>query len=149
MVPDTVEGRIVCVVFGLFGIPLMLVTIADIGKFIGEGTRLLYIRCRRGEIPEEDLQLISTDQDSVPVLWILLIIVGYTALGGLILPRYENWTFEESFYFSFITMSTIGMFTAFFQKIKSFYEEIGIYNVLRWRSENILFLLDGFPCVYE
>ena len=45
----------------------------------------------------------------VPLIWILFIVIGYTALGGLFLPSWEtNWGFWDAAYFSFITMATIG-----------------------------------------
>lgn len=32
--PRTLEGRISCLLYALFGIPLILVTIADMGRFL-------------------------------------------------------------------------------------------------------------------
>ena len=42
LVPVTVIGRLFCVVYALLGIPLCLITIADIGKFVGQGIGWLY-----------------------------------------------------------------------------------------------------------
>ncbi|CAI4225651.1 unnamed protein product [Auanema sp. JU1783] len=42
LVPTTTPGRIACIIFALFGIPLLLVTIADIGKFLSEFLSFLY-----------------------------------------------------------------------------------------------------------
>lgn len=42
LVPATLHGRIGCIVFALLGIPLLLVTIADIGKFLSEFLKFLY-----------------------------------------------------------------------------------------------------------
>uniref|UniRef100_A0A1I7X7W0 Ion_trans_2 domain-containing protein n=1 Tax=Heterorhabditis bacteriophora TaxID=37862 RepID=A0A1I7X7W0_HETBA len=42
LVPTTTSGRIACIIFALFGIPLLLVTIADIGKFLSEFLSFLY-----------------------------------------------------------------------------------------------------------
>uniref|UniRef100_A0A915D2S1 Potassium channel domain-containing protein n=1 Tax=Ditylenchus dipsaci TaxID=166011 RepID=A0A915D2S1_9BILA len=42
LVPVTELGRAACICFALFGIPLLLVTIADIGKFLSDGLCFLY-----------------------------------------------------------------------------------------------------------
>lgn len=42
LVPATTQGRVACIIFALFGIPLLLVTIADIGKFLSEFLSFLY-----------------------------------------------------------------------------------------------------------
>ncbi|CAO4385232.1 unnamed protein product [Caenorhabditis nigoni] len=42
LVPITISGRVACIIFALFGIPLLLVTIADIGKFLSEFLSYLY-----------------------------------------------------------------------------------------------------------
>ena len=85
-------------------------TIADFGQFIGECVVHVYVKyhdlkkkCREtfnkrkhgkdggsvhrpghmnSDFDDEDM----TAEPAVPVLWVLLIIIGYTALGGLILP---------------------------------------------------------------
>uniref|UniRef100_A0A914WTE8 Potassium channel domain-containing protein n=1 Tax=Plectus sambesii TaxID=2011161 RepID=A0A914WTE8_9BILA len=128
LVPVTSTGRLFCVLYGLFGIPLMLVTIADMGKFIGDAILVLFARwksvqraTRRAlhnskktvevesevDADDEDAQL-EYERGAVPVSWILVIIIGYTALGGALLQSYEDWSFGQAFYFSFITMSTVG-----------------------------------------
>lgn len=113
----------ICVFFGLFGVPLMLVTIADLGKFISDGIVWLYVKYlklkrkvrRKAKLREDRRQselidLAETDDTEVPipVSLILIIIVGYTSLGGLLLQTWEHWSFFHAFYFSFITMTTIG-----------------------------------------
>uniref|UniRef100_A0A1I7ZJX8 Ion_trans_2 domain-containing protein n=1 Tax=Steinernema glaseri TaxID=37863 RepID=A0A1I7ZJX8_9BILA len=42
LVPATQLGRYACIAFALFGIPLLLVTIADIGKFLSDFLSFLY-----------------------------------------------------------------------------------------------------------
>ncbi|VDP46015.1 unnamed protein product [Soboliphyme baturini] len=44
LVPVTVEGRIFCIGFGLLGIPLILIAVTDLGKFLGENIIDLYCK---------------------------------------------------------------------------------------------------------
>src|SRR4051812_9684396 len=43
VVPATQAGRIFCMCYGLIGVPLLLVTTADIAKFMSSGLTRLYI----------------------------------------------------------------------------------------------------------
>ncbi|KAI1731692.1 ion channel domain-containing protein [Ditylenchus destructor] len=42
LVPVTVSGRMFCIFYALFGVPLILITVADIGKFLSENIIWLY-----------------------------------------------------------------------------------------------------------
>ncbi|KHJ42738.1 Ion channel [Trichuris suis] len=42
MVPRTLSGQILCIVFGALGIPLLLITVADIGKFLSDFMTYFY-----------------------------------------------------------------------------------------------------------
>jgi len=46
IVPVTPHGRIACIVFALFGAPLAIITIGDLGKFLSECTIWLYRRMK-------------------------------------------------------------------------------------------------------
>ncbi|VDN07251.1 unnamed protein product [Thelazia callipaeda] len=159
IVPRTSEGRIACLMYALLGIPLILVTIADMSRFlsgiygfrrknskpkavaandiIGAGKKLR--RCKRNHIDTvseagtfEDISDIHTQESDktlsedtcaradeldeyelhrerrVSVLFVLVIMIGYTAGGACLMQFWENWTFMESFYFCFVTVTTIG-----------------------------------------
>uniref|UniRef100_A0A915LB74 Potassium channel domain-containing protein n=1 Tax=Romanomermis culicivorax TaxID=13658 RepID=A0A915LB74_ROMCU len=162
-VPLTFGGRLMCVFFALIGVPLALLTIADMGKFLSEHLIYLYgcylefqlkmkrrwrkfrkqpleegvcAKCRRistcsngiqalanGALndvrsPHQDRRMsvlhhdyfdaLDIQEETVPATVLMVILVGYTALGGWLLQHLETWTFFEAFYFSFITMTTIG-----------------------------------------
>uniref|UniRef100_A0A914UW29 Potassium channel domain-containing protein n=1 Tax=Plectus sambesii TaxID=2011161 RepID=A0A914UW29_9BILA len=121
-VPVTTQGRLICIFFALFGIPLTLVTIADIGKFFSEHLIWLYghylrlkhrIKRRMGKgthdkLPAEHVcehcqhQGISQHMDLVeekriPATLVLAILVLYTALGGVgfgdLMPRRDSYMY--------------------------------------------------------
>ncbi|KAF7639570.1 Ion_trans_2 domain-containing protein [Meloidogyne graminicola] len=128
-VPVTKIGRVACISFSLFGIPLTLVTIADLGKFLSEHLVWLYgkwtklknflyltLSKRKGVINKKvnfyNNQCLLTNElineKRIPALLVFTILVLYTALGGLLMSQLEPWSFFTSFYWSFITMTTVG-----------------------------------------
>ncbi|CAD5223500.1 unnamed protein product [Bursaphelenchus okinawaensis] len=200
IVPRTLAGRVSCLLYALFGIPLILVTIADIGRFLSTGIiwvhnalRRLRIGCfvrlkrccrfccccfrfrrKKGKTDRtiknankslsnggtiraenhlgggrfvrtrlqqpdnvsdagtfEDVSEIPTQEGTssedtharadeidefaelqqerrVSVLFILFIMLGYTAGGACLMQLWEQWSFVDAFYFCAVTVTTIG-----------------------------------------
>ncbi|EPB72805.1 Ion channel [Ancylostoma ceylanicum] len=126
LVPVTWHGRMFCIAYALLGVPLILITVADIGKFLSENIIWLYSRyskarkqCRHhnyAALPTKDDQNREGEQlmqgleqyISIPVALIVMILLGYMAVGAVLLGSWENWQFFSGFYFSFITMTTVG-----------------------------------------
>ncbi|PAV56078.1 hypothetical protein WR25_06634 [Diploscapter pachys] len=135
----TIAGRIMCVVFALFGAPLAIITIGDLGKFLSECTIWLYrhmqklhrrlqrkfFLLRDGKESVEDLEAASShsssrsqidlaewineaDKTEVPVYIVFSILLLYIAFGGILFSFLEKWTYMDAFYFSFISLTTIG-----------------------------------------
>uniref|UniRef100_A0A914DZ74 Potassium channel domain-containing protein n=1 Tax=Acrobeloides nanus TaxID=290746 RepID=A0A914DZ74_9BILA len=136
IVPVTAEGRIACVVFALFGAPLAIITIGDLGKFMSECTIWLYKKIKEirqalgikwrmwklrksGVVAEIDEELSihqslegsesnQEDETEVPVLLVFAILLLYMALGGILFAFLESWTYVDAFYFCFVSLTTIG-----------------------------------------
>ena len=47
-------------------------------------------------------------QEKVPALPVLVFCASYITFGAVLFSAWEKWTFLEGFYFSFITLTTIG-----------------------------------------
>ena len=47
-------------------------------------------------------------QEKVPALPVLIFCISYITFGAAIFSAWEQWSFLEGFYFSFITLTTIG-----------------------------------------
>uniref|UniRef100_A0A1I7SHY2 Ion_trans_2 domain-containing protein n=2 Tax=Bursaphelenchus xylophilus TaxID=6326 RepID=A0A1I7SHY2_BURXY len=61
-------------------------------------------------LDEEDEEFVDENKQPlrIPILMVLVVILSYTALGGLLFQKFEEWPYMEAFYFCFITMATIG-----------------------------------------
>ncbi|XP_027309827.2 potassium channel subfamily K member 17 [Anas platyrhynchos] len=100
--PSTVAGRIFCILFALFGIPLNLVLLNEIGQVMLLGVQ----RCahRLEEMFRWKIKAALLMKTCALVSGLLLFLL----LPPLLFSDKEGWTYEEGFYYSFITLSTIG-----------------------------------------
>uniref|UniRef100_A0A8C5NDN7 Potassium channel subfamily K member 17-like n=1 Tax=Gouania willdenowi TaxID=441366 RepID=A0A8C5NDN7_GOUWI len=85
MSPATMPGQIFCVFFALIGIPLNLLVLNRVGKYM--------LRCTRFFI-----HLVSC----------LCGTVLFFIVPMIVFQQQEGWTFSEAIYYCFITLSTIG-----------------------------------------
>ena len=56
-----------------------------------------------------------TPQEKVPALPVLVFTISYITFGAAIFSAWEQWSFLEGFYFSFITLTTIGKLIFLFE----------------------------------
>ncbi|KAM4903577.1 potassium channel subfamily K member 17 [Sylvia borin] len=100
--PSTAAGRIFCIVFALFGIPLNLVLLNEIGQLMLLGVQ----RCahRLEEVFHWRNKASFLMKTCALVTGLLLFLL----LPPLLFSDKEGWSYDEGFYYSFITLSTIG-----------------------------------------
>ncbi|NXQ41925.1 KCNKH protein, partial [Catharus fuscescens] len=100
--PSTAVGRIFCIVFALFGIPLNLFLLNEIGQLMLLGVQ--HCAHRLEEIFHWQNKASFLMKTCALVTGLLLFLL----LPPLLFSDKEGWSYEEGFYYSFITLSTIG-----------------------------------------
>ncbi|XP_077616916.1 potassium channel subfamily K member 17 [Crocuta crocuta] len=100
--PHTMAARLFCIFFALVGIPLNLVVLNRLGHLMQQGVH----RCARS--------LGGAWQDPAKARWLAgssALVSGlllFLLLPPLLFCHMEGWSYVESFYFAFITLSTVG-----------------------------------------
>ncbi|MBN3299079.1 KCNKG protein, partial [Amia calva] len=102
MSPSTVSGQIFCVLFALFGIPLNLVVLNRIGKYM---IAIEEIVC---DFIASKINYRRTTQCVIHTLSISTGMVIFFVVPMLLFRQYEGWSYPEAMYYCFITLSTIG-----------------------------------------
>ncbi|EDO48564.1 predicted protein [Nematostella vectensis] len=116
--PLTIKGRVFCMLYGAVGIPLFSVVAGSLASFVTEIIHALhkeYHRRKRHEsaaMHKKD-DVIAPDEP-VPELEIKLkhvavVVAGYLCIGAVLFCICEGWSLFESFYYCFITLSTVGL----------------------------------------
>ncbi|GMR44470.1 hypothetical protein PMAYCL1PPCAC_14665, partial [Pristionchus mayeri] len=89
--PLTFSGRLLLVCYGLMGIPLALVTMSDLGRFLCEA-----VAKRFGE------------HTRAFVVCLMVAVMSYPIAGGFIISNLGNLSLTDGIYYSSITILTIG-----------------------------------------
>ncbi|XP_062419909.1 potassium channel subfamily K member 15-like [Pungitius pungitius] len=101
--PRTVAGKAFCMFYAVLGIPLTLVMFQSLGERINTAVRHLLRRAKRGlGLRETGVSLGDM------VLAGLLSCMSTLCLGGAAFSYFEDWTFFNSYYYCFVTLTTIG-----------------------------------------
>ncbi|MBN3282278.1 KCNK5 protein, partial [Polyodon spathula] len=100
--PKTSSGRVFCIFYGLFGVPLCLTWISALGKFFsGRAKHLGQFLTKRG-VSLRKAQFTCT---AIFVIWGVLV---HLVMPPFVFMVTEGWSYIEGLYFSFVTISTIG-----------------------------------------
>ena len=103
MAPSTVWGRIFCIFYAIFGIPITGLMLKSIGERITETTANVW--------KFVDSRIFNREPRKIylkTVACIFIMVTGMILFLAGIGKSYEGWTFFEGVYFAFITLSTIG-----------------------------------------
>ncbi|XP_076234143.1 TWIK-related acid-sensitive K[+] channel 7 [Calliopsis andreniformis] len=101
--PVTIGGKAFCMVYAMVGIPLGLVMFQSIGERLNKFASVVikraktYLRCQKTEATELNLMFATGLLSSIII-----------TTGAAVFSRYEGWSYFDSFYYCFVTLTTIG-----------------------------------------
>ncbi|POI34718.1 hypothetical protein CIB84_001530 [Bambusicola thoracicus] len=134
--PKTPSGRLFCIFYGLFGVPLCLTWISALGKFFGgRAKRLGQFLTKRG-VSLRKAQITCT---AIFIVWGVLV---HLVIPPFVFMVTEGWDYIEGLYYSFITITTIGFGDfvagvnpdANYHALYRYFVELWIYLGLAWLS---------------
>ncbi|XP_039993761.1 potassium channel subfamily K member 17 [Xiphias gladius] len=102
MSPSSTAGQIFCVFFALFGIPLNLVVLNRVGKY------MLVIERNISDFLEGKTRQRICTRFFVHLVSYLSGAALFFTVPMIVFQLHEGWTYSQAIYYCFITLSTIG-----------------------------------------
>ncbi|XP_048830936.1 potassium channel subfamily K member 5a [Brienomyrus brachyistius] len=134
--PKTSGGRVFCIFYGLFGVPLCLTWISELGKFFGGRAKHLGQYLTKRGLSLRKAQFTCT---ALFLLWGILV---HLLIPPFVFMVEEGWSYIDGLYFSFITLTTIGFGDLVagvdpntdYPVLYRYFVEVWIYLGLAWLS---------------
>uniref|UniRef100_A0A3Q4H286 Potassium two pore domain channel subfamily K member 16 n=1 Tax=Neolamprologus brichardi TaxID=32507 RepID=A0A3Q4H286_NEOBR len=102
MIPSTTGGQIFCVFFALFGIPLNIVVLNRVGKYI------LAIVRNISDFFEKKSSRKTCTRFFIHFVCYVNGVALFFIMPMIVFKQQEGWTYAEAIYYCFISLSTIG-----------------------------------------
>ncbi|CAB4066101.1 unnamed protein product [Lepeophtheirus salmonis] len=120
--PKTFYGQILTLPYSLIGIGVFMVFLAKVGNVLARVLKYSYsqVLCRpfisKKQRLEEQIGVFSMEKDELyeedslvlPLSLSVFVLCSYLVLGSWLFSLWEDWDMMSSFYFTFITLTTIG-----------------------------------------
>ncbi|VDN51314.1 unnamed protein product [Dracunculus medinensis] len=100
--PTTPAAQLFCIVFSIFGIPMTLLTLANIGKYFTKGYWMILVCFGK------DLRWRSCEKAKMPLPTVLLLFIITFAFGSLLFYKKGKGFSVDDVYFSVISFATVG-----------------------------------------
>lgn len=133
----TVGGKAFCMMYAMVGIPLGLVMFQSIGERLNKFASVvirrakMYMHCKQTDATEMNLMLATGMLSSIII-----------TTGAAVFSRYEGWSYFESFYYCFITLTTIG-----FGDYVALQNDSALINKPGYVALSLVFILFGLAVV--
>uniref|UniRef100_A0AC34RJ94 Potassium channel domain-containing protein n=1 Tax=Panagrolaimus sp. JU765 TaxID=591449 RepID=A0AC34RJ94_9BILA len=106
--PTTRLCQIFTMVYGALGIPLFLITIADVGRFFKTGIMYIIQAIYKKELKKQGERKLFREIGEV--MLVAMLFLAFIAAGSAVLPLWEHQlTYFDSVYFSYMSLTTIGL----------------------------------------
>ncbi|XP_054081123.1 two pore potassium channel protein sup-9 [Zeugodacus cucurbitae] len=135
--PVTIGGKAFCMAYAMVGIPLGLVMFQSIGERLNKFASVIirrakrYMHCTQTEATEMNLMLATGMLSSIII-----------TTGAAVFSRYEGWSYFDSFYYCFVTLTTIG-----FGDYVALQNDQALINKPGYVALSLVFILFGLAVV--
>jgi len=135
--PATVSGKAFCIAYAMIGIPLGIFMFQSIGERLNKLISVMIchsksiFKCKKTEATEIDLMAVTGFLSSVILM-----------AGAAVFSRYEGWSYMDSFYYSFVTLTTIG-----FGDFVALQNDRALTNRPGYVAFSLIFILFGLAVV--
>ncbi|XP_017769182.1 PREDICTED: two pore potassium channel protein sup-9 [Nicrophorus vespilloides] len=135
--PVTAGGKAFCMGYAMVGIPLGLVMFQSIGERLNKFASVViryfkkYMNCKKIEATEMNLMFATGMLSSIII-----------TTGAAVFSRYEGWTYFDSFYYCFVTLTTIG-----FGDYVALQNDNALQNKPGYVALSLVFILFGLAVV--
>ncbi|XP_050422219.1 open rectifier potassium channel protein 1 [Adelges cooleyi] len=101
--PTSCTGRILVLVYSLIGIPLNGIVLTQLGSFFESRILRAHYSYKTQRMMGPQLSLIVDI-----ITYLIPGIIVFILVPSAVIAYFEKWTFDESVYFAFVTLTTIG-----------------------------------------
>lgn len=105
--PHTIYGKLFCIIYAFGGIPISLIMFQSVGERLNSFLRYAINKLKSSTKLFPNLQ--NKEATNTELIFVELWLTVFLLLGAsYVFSTFEEWSYFDSFYYSFITLTTIG-----------------------------------------